>query len=135
MSSDQVVDRARTWPQRWCYRAPPAARSWHWGAAGSRRIISAILHVLSGVIDLGLDITDAVAAPRVHGLVGRKVWIERPAASNALLARLRARNRIPIVKSRLNFAMGSVNALQLMTDGSAKGAADPRRDGLVEVLS
>ncbi|WLB53564.1 gamma-glutamyltransferase family protein [Bradyrhizobium japonicum] len=105
------------------------------GAAGSRRIISAILHVLSGVIDLGLDITDAVAAPRVHGLVGRKVWIERPAASNALLARLRARNRIPIVKSRLNFAMGSVNVLQLMTDGSAKGAADPRRDGLVEVLS
>ncbi|MCP1850160.1 MULTISPECIES: gamma-glutamyltransferase family protein [unclassified Bradyrhizobium] len=105
------------------------------GAAGSRRIVSAILQVVSGVIDRGLDIAEAVAAPRVHGLVGRKVWIERPAASESLLAKLRARGRMPIVKSRHSFAMGSVNALQFAADGCVKGAADPRRDGLAEVLS
>ena len=104
------------------------------GAAGSRRITSAILQVMSGVIDRGLDVRDAVAAPRVHGLVGRKIWIERPAASDGLLARLRARDREPIVKSPLNYAMGAVQALEFMTDGSVRGAADPRRDGAAGVL-
>jgi gamma-glutamyltranspeptidase/glutathione hydrolase len=104
------------------------------GAAGSRRIISAILQVVSGVIDCGLDIAEAVSSPRVHGLIGRKVWIERPAASDLLLARLRARGREPIVKSRLNFAMGSVQALQFLPDASVKGAADPRRDGNAGVI-
>jgi gamma-glutamyltranspeptidase/glutathione hydrolase len=104
------------------------------GAAGSRRIISAILQVISGVIDHGLDVTAAVAAPRVHGLISRKVWIERPAASNALLAELRMQGREPIIKSARNFAMGSVQALQFFADGSVRGAADPRRDGTAAVL-
>jgi len=104
------------------------------GAAGSRRIISAILHVVSGVIDRGLDVAAAVSAPRVHGLSGRKVWLERPAASEALLARLRALGREPIIRSRLNFAMGSVQALQFLPDAGVKGAADPRRDGSAGVL-
>ena len=104
------------------------------GAAGSRRIISAILQVVSGVIDRGIDVAAAVAAPRAHGLSGRKVWIERPAASETLLESLRSCGREPIVKSRLSFAMGCVQALQLFSDGSVKGAADPRRDGNVEVL-
>jgi gamma-glutamyltranspeptidase/glutathione hydrolase len=104
------------------------------GAAGSRRIVSALLQVISGVVDRRLAIAEAVSAPRVHGLVGRKVWIERPAASEALLARLRLRGREPIIKSRLNFAMGSVQALQFLPEASVRGAADPRRDGGVGVL-
>jgi gamma-glutamyltranspeptidase/glutathione hydrolase len=104
------------------------------GAAGSRRIISAVLQVISGVVDRGRDVAAAVAAPRVHGLLGHKVWIERPAASETLLAGLRALGRQPIVKPRLNFAMGAVQALQFLPDGSVTGAADPRRDGNVGVL-
>jgi len=104
------------------------------GGAGSRRIISAILQVISGVVDLGLDIAAAVSAPRVHGLLGRKVWIERPAVSDALLARLQTRGRDPVVKSSLNFGMGSVQALQFFPEARVGGAADPRRDGNVGVL-
>jgi len=104
------------------------------GAAGSRRIISAVLQVISGVVDRGRDVAAAVAAPRVHGLLGHKVWIERPAASEILLVGLRALGREPIVKPRLNFAMGAVQALQFMPDGSVTGAADPRRDGTMGVL-
>jgi gamma-glutamyltranspeptidase / glutathione hydrolase len=104
------------------------------GAAGSRRIVSALLQVISGIVDRGLAIAEAVSAPRVHGLVGRKVWIERPAASEVLLARLRSRGREPIIKSRLNFAMGSVQALQFLPDASVRAAADPRRDGSEGVL-
>ena len=104
------------------------------GAAGSRRIISAILQVVSAAIDRGLDVAAAVSAPRVHGLRSRKVWIERPAASEALLEKLRTDGRQPIIKSRLNFAMGAVQALQFFPDGRVRGVADPRRDGTADVL-
>src|SRR3712207_5088284 len=36
------------------------------GSAGSNRIRSAILQVILGVIDHGLDVREAVEAPRVH---------------------------------------------------------------------
>jgi len=104
------------------------------GAAGSRRIISSILQVVSGVLDHGLDVCEAVAVPRIHGLRGRKVWIERPAASEPLLSELRRRGREPIVKSAFNFAMGAVQALQFCADGSTRGAADPRRDGTAAAI-
>lgn len=58
------------------------------GAAGSRRIISALLQTLSGVIDRGLEVRAAVAAPRVHALASRRVWIESPAATDRLLGSL-----------------------------------------------
>lgn len=104
------------------------------GGAGSRRIISAIMQVVSGVVDHGLDVASAVAAPRVHGLRGRKVWIERPAASDLLMDKLRTCGREPVIKSPFNFAMGSVQALEFLPDGRVRAAADPRRDGTVEVL-
>lgn len=104
------------------------------GAAGSRRIISSILQVASAVIDQGLDIEAAVAAPRVHGLTSGKVWVERPAASDRLLRRLEARSLRPVVKSPLSYAMGAVQALHFPAAGGVRGAADPRRDGTVAML-
>ena len=104
------------------------------GAAGSRRIVSAIVQTISGIIDRRLDLAAALDAPRVHGMRLRKVWIEQPAASPALLARLRARGRTPIVKPPLGYAMGAVQALQFLPDATVTGAADPRRDGSVGVL-
>src|SRR5262249_14954571 len=50
------------------------------GAAGSRRIVSATVHALSGVLDRELPLAVALAAPRVHGLLSGDVWIEEPAA-------------------------------------------------------
>ena len=104
------------------------------GSAGSRRIISSILQVVSHVIDGNEEIADAVAAPRIHGLASRKVWIERSASSNALIAKLRARFGEPVLKSRHNFAMGSVQAIHFLSSGAVSGAADPRRDGTAAVL-
>jgi gamma-glutamyltranspeptidase/glutathione hydrolase len=105
------------------------------GAAGSRRIVSSILQVAGATLDLGRGVEEAVAAPRVHGLMGRQVWIERSAASDALLARLHARGREPMVKPDLDYAMGAVHALQFANDGSIRGAADPRRDGAARVIA
>ena len=105
------------------------------GAAGSRRILSSILQVISAVIDHACDIEAAVAAPRVHGLLGSRVWLERPAISDDLIARLRARGRHPVIKPNLAFTMGAVHGLEFPSDGRTRAAADPRRDGTAIVLT
>ena len=104
------------------------------GSAGSRRIISSILQVVSRVIDRDQRVADAVAAPRVHGLVGRKVWMERTACSKMLMAKLREHFREPVLKSHHHHAMGSVQALHFLPNGGVAGAADPRRDGTAAAL-
>ena len=103
------------------------------GAAGSRRITSSILQVLSSVIDRGMDVTDAVSAPRLHPLLSGKIWIEQPAASSPLIAKLQARFPKVEIKARHDFKMGSVQAIQLLPAGRILGTADPRRDGTAAI--
>jgi len=102
------------------------------GAAGSRRITSALLHVITGVLDRGLGLRDAISAPRVHALTSGKAWIERPAATTELLAELEGLSLRPSVKRPLDFAMGSVQAIHILRDGRIDAAADPRRDGTAD---
>ena len=99
------------------------------GAAGSRRIISALLQTISQVIDRGRAIEEAVAAPRLHGLVSGKVWIEEDIATRDMLARLRQRFTEIQIKPPRSFGMGCVQGLQWLPDGMIVAAADPRRDG------
>jgi gamma-glutamyltranspeptidase/glutathione hydrolase len=104
------------------------------GAAGSRRITSSILQTISGVIDRGLPVQDAVASPRIHSLASRRVWIEAPAATQRLLNSLSTLFREVRIKPALSFKMGAIQAIQFHQNGSATGAADPRRDGVATSL-
>jgi len=105
------------------------------GAAGSRRIISALLQTISQVIDRGQSIDEAIAAPRLHGLISGKVWIEDDIATPEMLARLRRRfSEIQVKRSR-SFGMGCVQGLQWLPDGTMVVAADPRRDGTGAALN
>jgi gamma-glutamyltranspeptidase/glutathione hydrolase len=99
------------------------------GAAGSRRITSAILHVISGVIDRGISLEEAVSLPRVHGLRSRKVHIEQPAAAEPLLKRLEKRFRNVTIRAPYSYSMGGLQAIQFRKDQTLVGVADPRRDG------
>src|SRR5271165_240988 len=99
------------------------------GAAGSRRITSALLQTISQVIDRGRAIDEAVAAPRLHGLISGKVWIEDAIATPDLLARLRKRFSEIKIKPSRSFGMGCVQGLQWLPDVMVVAAADPRRDG------
>ncbi len=99
------------------------------GAAGSRRIISALLQTISQVIDRGWAIDEAIGAPRLHGLVSGKVWIEEDIATRDMLARLRIRFSEIQIKPPRSFGMGCVQGLQWLPDGMIVAAADPRRDG------
>jgi gamma-glutamyltranspeptidase/glutathione hydrolase len=82
------------------------------------------------VIDRGLSVQDAIAAPRVHALASRRVWIEAPAATEHLLGSLSALFKEVKIKPALSFKMGAVQAIQFHQNGRATGAADPRRDGV-----
>jgi len=99
------------------------------GAAGSRRITSAILHVISGVVDRGMSLEEAVSLPRIHGLLSRKAHIERPAAADSLLKRLEKRFRKIRIRAPHSYSMGGVQAIQFGNDRTLVGVADPRRDG------
>jgi gamma-glutamyltranspeptidase/glutathione hydrolase len=104
------------------------------GAAGSRRITSALLQTISRVIDRGLQIDRAIAAPRIHGLLSGRAWIEDPIARPEFVSRLERRFTGVRIKPALSFAMGCVQGLQWLLDGTVITGADPRRDGTGAVL-
>jgi len=99
------------------------------GAAGSRRITSAILQVICNVIERGISLEEAIGSPRVHGLLSRKVYIERPAATKTLVQCLEKRFFKIRIKTSQSYSMGAVQAIQFREDGTFIGMADPRREG------
>lgn len=103
---------------------------WALGAAGSRRITSALLQVISAVVERSLPLAQALSLPRVHATLGGTVWIERPAAIEAVQERLKKDYRAVRVRAPHSFSMGAVQAIALDPDGTLRGAADPRRDGI-----
>jgi gamma-glutamyltranspeptidase / glutathione hydrolase len=97
------------------------------GSAGSNRIRSAILQVILGVIDEGLDVVAAVEAPRVHWEQGT-VYAEPGADADALAAEGWELARF----KELNVFFGGAQAVRRdPATGEMVGAGDPRRGGAV----
>jgi gamma-glutamyltranspeptidase / glutathione hydrolase len=97
------------------------------GSAGSNRIRSAILQVILGVIDRGLDLVDAVEAPRVHWEDG-VVYAEPGVDADALAA---AGHELSPFKD-INVFFGGAQAVRRdPATGELAGAGDPRRGGAV----
>jgi gamma-glutamyltranspeptidase/glutathione hydrolase len=98
------------------------------GSAGSRRITTSVVQVVSSVLDRGMGVAEAVAAPRAHALLSGKCWAERSmdAASEAAL-----RQRFPDLrrKGKKSYKLGAVQALAWDSFGGVVGTGDPRRDG------
>jgi len=93
------------------------------GSAGSNRIRSALLQTIVGVVDHGLEVRDAVCAPRVHledGVVFAEPGID--------VGRLDADTRV-VRFGALNLFFGGVQAA-LRRGESLSGAGDPRRGGV-----
>jgi gamma-glutamyltranspeptidase / glutathione hydrolase len=99
------------------------------GSAGSNRIRSAILQVVIGVLDHGLDVQAAIDAPRVHfeeGLVYVEPGVE--------LAELEAGQRTVVRFAARNLFFGGAQAvLRDPAGGALTGGCDPRRGGAVAV--
>jgi gamma-glutamyltranspeptidase / glutathione hydrolase len=93
------------------------------GSAGSNRIRSALLQTIVGVVDHGLQVREAVEAPRVHfedGVVFAEPGIDlQGLAADARIVRFGA----------LNLFFGGVQAA-LLRESRISGAGDPRRGGV-----
>ena len=103
------------------------------GAAGSRRITSSILQVITAVVDRHMSLEEALACPRIHGQENGKVRLERPGLTDPLRQRLSRTFHTLVLKPPRSYSMGSVQAILVDEAGRMTAAADPRRDGAVVV--
>jgi gamma-glutamyltranspeptidase / glutathione hydrolase len=98
------------------------------GSSGSNRIRSAILQVVGNLIDFGLDLQSAVAAPRIHFEEG-VLNIEPPIPTATVDA---LKHDWPGLKvwNRGSIYFGGAHSVAVGPDGSTTGAGDPRRGGV-----
>lgn len=61
------------------------------GAAGSRRITSSLVQVITAVIDHGVDAPAAIAGPRIHARLDGTAWVERDALTPPVITDLARR--------------------------------------------
>jgi gamma-glutamyltranspeptidase/glutathione hydrolase len=106
------------------------------GSAGGPRIVSSALQVLLNVIEFGMHVKDAVAAPRIH-IQGEQVQLES-SIRHATVAGLRKMGHKVEVRRRKDkydpgLYFGGVHAAHFTAE-AISGGADPRRDGLAVSL-
>ena len=100
------------------------------GSAAGPRIITAILQVVLNVLEHGMDIQEAIEAPRFHHQGGddRLIMMESRIPVG-VRADLEQRGYQLDVLEEFTYVFGGVHAV-LADGGVLKGGADPRRDGV-----
>lgn len=97
------------------------------GAPGGTSILPALLQGISNVVDFGMPILEAVAAPRISvtsDIIDISNRIPRH-VENALTAR-----GYPVARSSMSYAFAALHAVHRSSDGALSAAADPQRDGI-----
>jgi gamma-glutamyltranspeptidase / glutathione hydrolase len=96
------------------------------GSPGGRTIINTVFCVVISVTEFGMNVRDAVDAPRMHHQwLPDSVAIERSGASDELVEKLRAMGHTVTVGG----AQGDANSILVDAGGTAWGAADRRSAG------
>ena len=102
------------------------------GSGGSNRIRSAILQTILRLVVEGMDVADAVVAPRLHFEAG--VVQAEPGIDEEGLRSLEARGLGVARWRELNLFFGGVHAVSRDPQtGELRGGGDPRRGGAVAV--
>nr|WP_258436451.1 gamma-glutamyltransferase [Helicobacter sp. 15-1451] len=95
------------------------------GSPGGSRIITTVLQVIVNVIDHGMNVSEAVFAPRFHHQwQPDEIRVEKETAPKDVVNALKAKGH----KLSVEPYMGDVNAIMLMPDGETQGMSDPRRE-------
>ena len=96
------------------------------GTPGGPTIITSVLQVISNVLDHGMTLRQAVAAPRVHHQsLPDRIWFENGGLRPGVVSRLQAMGHTVVERSGYS---GDIAAIHLAPDGWI-GVADPRRGG------
>jgi gamma-glutamyltranspeptidase / glutathione hydrolase len=98
------------------------------GAAGGTRLRSALVQVIAGVLDEGLDVEDAIARPRLHP-AGETVHLEPGFGAGVMETLERAGFGVRQWPAQHHF-FGGVSAIT-----ASGGSGDPRRNGAARMLS
>jgi gamma-glutamyltranspeptidase / glutathione hydrolase len=109
------------------------------GSGGSNRLRNAILQVIVGLVEHGVDVETAVRASRLHleprADGGFRAAFEdvglAPGVADAIRA---AYPQAPAVFAATNLYFGGVHAAIANGDGTFSGAGDPRRGGAVSIV-
>ncbi|HSJ23904.1 MAG TPA: gamma-glutamyltransferase [Longimicrobiales bacterium] len=98
------------------------------GGAGDNRIITAVIQTISRVLDHGMPLADAMAAPRVHPISGTELRLEEGAWDDGALQWLRDAGFE--LSSGPPTYFGRVHAIAVDAGGTAfTGVAEPRGFG------
>ncbi len=100
------------------------------GMPGATRIISVLPQILVNLVDFGMNLQEAIDAPRVHYADG-EIWME-PRVPAGVQRELADRGYKIELKKSFDLWFGGAQAV-MIDPGSGKiyGGADPRRDGAV----
>ena len=98
------------------------------GAPGGATIITTVFQVISNVLDHGMSLADAVAAPRVHHQhLPDRIDVEPGGLPEAIARELERRGHTVHERDE---RWGDVQAVAVREDGRLEGVADPRRGGV-----
>ena len=100
------------------------------GSGGSNRIRTAILQVISNLVDFDMSLEAAVAAPRIHW--ENDAFHLEPGFDPAALGQIMG-SANPVWWQAQNMFFGGVHAVGLDENGILHGAGDSRRRGAVAV--
>ena len=97
------------------------------GSPGGRTIINTVLHTILNVVDFGMNVQEAVSAPRFHHQwLPDELRYERRGLSPDTLALLEQRGHRLVARGR----QGAAQAIAVdAATGMLEGGADPRRAG------
>ena len=102
------------------------------GSGGSNRIRTAVLQVISNIVDFGMPLKLAVESPRIHWESGafhlEPGYLE--SAVEGAEAEFLGTDRV-VHWQQSNMFFGGVHSVGLKADGSLTGAGDSRRSGAV----
>jgi len=97
------------------------------GSPGGTRIMTSVVQIISHVIDHGMDIQEAIDAPRFFdGFDELKMETRIPEEVSKKLEEL---GHKVMRTTEWDDYFGGVHAVMVLEDGKLRGGADPRRDG------
>lgn len=98
------------------------------GTPGATRIISALVQTIVNIIDFGMDIDEAIEAPRIHA-IGDVLYAESR-FSDETLETLRDKGHSIEIKGQYDNYFGGAQGILIDPEsGILNGGADSRRDG------
>ena len=97
------------------------------GSPGGSTIITTVFQTIVNVVDYGMNVVQAVNAPRVHHQhLPDQISYEQGSLPPGVVAELEARGHTMVERQGIS---GDVQAIMVMPDGTLEAAADPRRGG------